>query len=410
MNSIAPCIAPHIAPSGGAPSGFGVYVHWPFCASKCPYCDFNSHVRRRVDEPAFRDALLAEVAHMAALTPERRVESVFFGGGTPSLMAPATVAAVLDAIARRWPLADEVEVTLEANPSSVEIGRLAGFAAAGIDRLSLGVQALDDAALAALGRRHSAACALAAIGAGAAAFPRLSFDLIYARPNQTVAAWEAELGRALALAEGHISLYQLTIEAGTRFHTLARRGALALPCEDRQAELWQATQAATTAAGLPAYEVSNHARPGQECRHNLLYWRSGEWVGIGPGACGRLNPAPGVAVERRQIAAPEAWAAAVARRGHGTEAVHEVRGRERLAEVLAMGLRLTRGLDEADLVRAGGCGWDALAATGGFDAMIAAGFLERRGKRVRASPAGRPVLNAVLRQLLGEEAAPPVAS
>ncbi len=382
------------------PPGFGVYVHWPFCRSKCPYCDFNSHVRRSIDEAAFREALLAETAHMAALAPGRRVASVFFGGGTPSLMAPGTVAAVLDAIARGWPLADDPEITLEANPGSADAARLAAFAAAGVNRLSLGVQALDDAALAALGRRHSAARALDAIAAGAAVFPRLSFDLIYARPGQTAAAWEAELARALALAKGHLSLYQLTIEPGTRFHALARRGALALPCEDEQAAMWEATQAAAAAAGLPAYEVSNHARPGQESRHNGIYWRSGEWVGIGPGACGRLNPAPGVCVERRQIAAPEAWAACVAKRGHGTASVRDVRGRERLAEVLAMGLRLTRGLDEADLRRAAASDWDAVAALGGLDAMVAAGFLERRGSLVRASPAGRALLNPVLRQLL----------
>ncbi len=381
--------------------GFGVYVHWPFCRSRCPYCDFNSHVREAVDEAAWRGALVRETAHMAAVAPGRPVASVYFGGGTPSLMAPATVAAVLDAVARGWTVADDAEVTLEANPSSAEAGRFAGYRAAGVNRLSLGVQALDDGALRALGRRHDAAGARAALGLARRAFPRVSFDLIYARMGQTPAAWERELSEALDFGTGHLSLYQLAIEPGTRFHVLARRGALDLPAEDGQAAMYELTQALTEAAGLPAYEVSSHARPGFESRHNLTYWRSGEWVGVGPGAHGRLNRAGGVSVQRRQERAPETWLAAVSRRGHGGAAAETVAGGDRIAEVLMMGLRLKDGLGGADLARACGPGWEARIDAAGLDVLAAEGFLERLGDGgLRATARGWPVLNAVLARLL----------
>ncbi|MEX2649102.1 MAG: radical SAM family heme chaperone HemW, partial [Alphaproteobacteria bacterium] len=269
---------------------FGIYVHWPFCRSKCPYCDFNSHVRESIDEARWREGLLAELDHAAgAEAPGRTVGSVFFGGGTPSLMAPATVGAVLDRIAARFTVAADVEVTLEANPTSVEAANFAGYRAAGVNRASIGVQALDDVALVFLGRRHAAAEAIEAVGRAVASFPSASLDLIYARPGQTPAAWRAELGRALALGTEHVSAYQLTIEPGTRFHTLARLGELAAPDEDTATALWDVTQEVLERAGMPAYEVSNHARGGRECRHNLVYWRAGDWIGVGPGAHGRVG-------------------------------------------------------------------------------------------------------------------------
>ncbi|HJS32275.1 MAG TPA: radical SAM family heme chaperone HemW, partial [Alphaproteobacteria bacterium] len=266
-----------------------IYVHWPFCRSKCPYCDFNSHVRESVDDTRWRGALLTELDHFAASTGGRTVRSVFFGGGTPSLMAPQIVAAVIDCVARKWRVADDVEITLEANPNSAEQSRFAAFRAAGVNRLSLGVQALDDADLGALGRGHSAAEAQAAIARAAAVFDRYSFDLIYARPRQSRAAWETELRRAVALAGDHMSVYQLTIEPGTAFAARHARGELVVPDEDAAAALYEATQAILDDAGLAAYEVSNHARAGAECRHNLAYWRYEDYIGVGPGAHGRLK-------------------------------------------------------------------------------------------------------------------------
>ncbi len=392
--------APASSDAGSDP-GFGVYVHWPFCQSKCPYCDFNSHVRETIDEARWRAALTAEIAHMAQVAPGRTVTSIFFGGGTPSLMDPATVGAALDAIAAHWPLAGDAEVTLEANPGSVEAGRFAGYRAAGVGRVSLGVQALDDTALKALGRRHDHAEALAAIAIAREHFPRMSFDLIYARPHQSPADWEAELSRALAYGTDHLSLYQLTIEPGTAFHTLHRRGDLVVPCEDDQAAMYEATQAMTAEAGLPPYEVSNHARPGQESRHNVLYWRSGEWVGIGPGAHGRLNAPGGISIARRQEKAPETWLGAVVSQGHGTAETVEIGGEERVAEVLMMGLRLVEGLRESDVLRATGRELDHVVPAARLAPLFAGGLLVREPGRLRATAAGRQVLNGVLDRLLG---------
>ena len=300
--------------------GFGVYVHWPFCLAKCPYCDFNSHVSRSVDQAAWAAALVAEAAHMRRLTGPRPADSVFFGGGTPSLMQPETVGAVLAAIDRLWGLAADAEITLEANPTSVEAGRFAGYAAAGVNRVSLGVQALDDRALRALGRRHSAAEARAAFEIARARFARVSFDLIYARTGQTPAAWQAELGRALDMAVDHLSLYQLTIEPGTRFGELFERGRLHVPADDAAADMYAITQALTEAAGLPAYEVSNHARPGAESRHNLVYWRYGDYAGIGPGAHGRISAADGGRRATETVRDPAAWLARSAAEGHAIAA------------------------------------------------------------------------------------------
>ncbi len=391
--------AAHIAVRQTDDIGFGIYVHWPFCLQKCPYCDFNSHVREGVDEARWRAALLTEIDHAAGEAPDRTVTSVFFGGGTPSLMGPATVAALIERLAERWPLDPDVEITLEANPTSVEARRFAGYRAAGVNRVSLGVQSLDDAALRFLGRGHSAAEARTAVATAHAHFERVSFDLIYARPGQTTAAWRAELGEALGLAGEHLSLYQLTIEPGTRFHNLARRGLLAVPDGDAAAALYDTTQEAMDAAGLPAYEISNHARPGAASRHNLTYWRSGDYVGIGPGAHGRVTDR-GAALAVRRIRSPERWLAAVERGGVGTEECIAVAPDDRVAEVLMMGLRLTEGVP-ADRFRArtGRAIGEALEPAR-LAPLIEGGLLECDAAGLRATAAGRRVLDAVLGALL----------
>lgn len=366
-----------------------LYVHWPFCVSKCPYCDFNSHVRAAVDQAAWRAALLADLAHEARLLPGRRVTSVFFGGGTPSLMPPDTVAAVLAAADAAWGLDRGVEITLEANPSSVEAARFADLAAAGVNRVSLGLQALDDAALRFLGRAHDVGEGLAALDIAAGVFARVSFDLIYARPGQSPAAWEAELARALSFGAGHMSLYQLTIEPGTRFATEAAAGRLALPDGDAAADLYELTGAMTAAAGLPAYEISNHARPGEESRHNLAYWRYRDYAGIGPGAHGRRL---GMATQRRRK--PENWLAAVTRNGHGIEREDALSLAIRAQEALLMGLRLAEGVEVAAIERLGGRPIAALvdlAAVARLDGMI-----EHAGGRLRVLPAGMLLLDAIL--------------
>jgi len=283
----------------------GVYVHWPFCKSKCPYCDFNSHVREGIDQERWRKALLTELEHAAREAPGRQVETMFFGGGTPSLMDPATVAVLIERVKDLWDVARDLEITLEANPTSVEAGRFAALAQAGVNRLSLGVQSLEDAALHFLGREHSADQALAAIDTARRHFARYSFDLIYARPGQTVTCWADELERALALAGEHLSLYQLTLESGTRSFTVHARGTFAMPGEEQAAEMFEFTQARLAAAGLPAYEVSNHARPGAACRHNLIYWRYQDYVGVGPGAHGRFAEINAKRATRR-MSGPEA--------------------------------------------------------------------------------------------------------
>jgi oxygen-independent coproporphyrinogen-3 oxidase len=370
---------------------FAVYIHWPFCRSKCPYCDFNSHVRETIDEAGWRDALLSELDHWASETAGREVASIFFGGGTPSLMSPGTVGALLDRAASRWRLAADVEITLEANPTSVEAGKFAGFRAAGVNRVSLGVQALDDAALKALGRRHDAAEAVHAVELARRHFPRWSFDLIYARPGQKAPAWERELDRALALAGDHLSLYQLTIEPGTAFAAAHARGELVLPEEEDAAALYELTQAKLAAAGLPAYEVSNHARPGGECRHNLVYWRHQDYAGIGPGAHGRLTRDDRT-VATRQLRAPETWLAAVARDGHGTQERIPLSPRETAEETLMMGLRLDEGVGR-EAVR------DAIDESRVPD-LVEGGFLVDDPGRLRTTQAGRQRLNAVLGALL----------
>jgi putative oxygen-independent coproporphyrinogen III oxidase len=380
---------------GDSEPAFGVYVHWPFCRSKCPYCDFNSHVSHRpIDQARFARALAAEIAAMAARAPGRTVSSVFFGGGTPSLMEPATVAAILDAIARHWHVSGDPEVTLEANPTSVEAERFAGFRAAGVNRVSLGVQALDDAALAALGRTHTADEALAAVAIARRHFERYSFDLIYARPGQTPADWQAELTRAISEAGTHLSLYQLTIEPETPFAALHAGGKLTVPGDDLARDLYDVTQEVCDSAGLPAYEISNHARPGDECRHNLVYWRYHEYAGIGPGAHGRLvveGVRHATAAERR----PESWLGLVEAQGHGLTADEPLTGLQQADEFLLMGLRLSEGID---LGR-----FEQLARAPLPAEQVAHlewhGLVQTSEGRLRVTPAGFPVLNAIVAKL-----------
>jgi oxygen-independent coproporphyrinogen-3 oxidase len=375
---------------------FGVYVHWPFCLSKCPYCDFNSHVRQAaIDQPRFVAAFAAEVAATAARVPGRTVSSIFFGGGTPSLMQPETVGAILDAIARHWTVAPDVEVTLEANPTSVEATRFRGYRAAGVNRVSLGVQSLDDAVLRQLGRLHTAREALEAVAVARANFERYSFDLIYARPGQTVAAWRAELARALDEAAEHLSLYALTIEPETPFAALHAAGKLKLPDDELGRELYDATLDQCAAAGLPAYEVSNHARPGAECRHNLVYWRYGEYAGIGPGAHGRLvveGTRRATATEKR----PEAWLMRVEALGHGVTVDDALSRDEQADEFLLMGLRLAEGIDPARYAALAGRPLDAARIA----ALTGHGFVETTSEgRLRVTRSGFPVLDAVVADL-----------
>jgi putative oxygen-independent coproporphyrinogen III oxidase len=376
--------------------GFGVYLHWPFCAAKCPYCDFNSHVRHQPpDQERFAAAFRRELEHFRARTGPREVTSIFLGGGTPSLMDPDTVGALLETVADLWTVPDGIEITLEANPSSVEAGRFRGYRAAGVNRVSMGVQALNDADLRFLGRLHNVAEAKVAIELAREIFPRLSFDLIYARPGQTMKAWEDELAQAIDLAADHLSLYQLTIEEGTRFHALHAAGKFVMPDADLSADLYAVTQEVTAARGLPAYEISNHARPGAESRHNLVYWRYGEYVGAGPGAHGRFLDG-----DRRLVTftekMPETWANLVEASGHGVIGGERLNRSEEADELLMMGLRLTEGID---LVR-----YEAMSGRPLSSRRIAVlqdeGLVEPIGNsRLRATPTGMIVLDALVADL-----------
>ena len=377
-------------------AAFGVYVHWPFCLSKCPYCDFNSHVRHAaIDEDRFARAFAREIETTAARVPGRQVSSIFLGGGTPSLMRPETVGAVLDAIAKHWRLDDGVEVTLEANPTSVEAARFAGYRAAGVNRVSLGVQALDDASLKQLGRLHSVREALDAVAIARKAFERYSFDLIYARPDQTADMWAAELQLAIKEAAEHLSLYQLTIEEGTPFFGLYAAGKLKTPNEATARALYDVTQEVCAHHGLPAYEISNHARKGAECRHNLVYWRGEEYAGIGPGAHGRLDidgSRHATMAEKR----PEAWLMRVEANGHGVITNDVLNSAERADEFLLMGLRLVEGIDPGR--------YAALAGRPLNPRRIA--LLREEGAivvdgdgRLRVTQAGFPLLDAVVADL-----------
>ena len=382
--------------SGAEDEKFGVYIHWPFCLSKCPYCDFNSHVRHAgVDEARFARAFAAEIATTAARVPGRTVSSIFFGGGTPSLMQPSTIATVLDAIAQHWSVADDAEVTLEANPTSVEATRFRGYRTAGVNRVSLGVQALDDRALAELGRLHSAREALDAVAVARSVFGRYSFDLIYARPGQTPQQWASELARALAEAGEHLSLYQLTIEPDTPFAALHAAGKLKTPDEDIARALYDTTQDVCAAHGLPAYEISNHARAGGECRHNLIYWRAHEYAGVGPGAHGRLDvdgERHATATEKR----PESWLMRVEARGHGLVSDDVLTRQERCDEFLLMGLRLAEGVDLARYAELAGRALDPVRIA----TLHEHGLIETTPEgRLRVTLPGFPVLDAVVADL-----------
>jgi len=376
--------------------GFGVYIHWPFCAAKCPYCDFNSHVRHQpVDQARFAAAFEREMATMRARTGARTVDSIFLGGGTPSLMEPETVGAVVDSVARHWSVPSGIEITLEANPSSVEAARFRGYRAAGVNRVSLGVQALNDADLRFLGRLHDVEGALHAIGLAREIFPRLSFDLIYARPHQTLDQWAAELDRAIGHAADHLSLYQLTIEDGTRFQLLHEAGKFTMPEPDHAADLYGLTQEVTAARGLPAYEISNHARRGAESRHNLIYWRYGEYVGIGPGAHGRFMEG-GQRIVTFTEKLPEAWLERVERDGHGITGGERLTRDEEADEFLLMGLRLAEGIDLAR--------YESLSGRSLSSKRIAVLQEERLvapvgNSRLRATADGMIVLDAVVADL-----------
>jgi putative oxygen-independent coproporphyrinogen III oxidase len=374
---------------------FGVYVHWPFCLAKCPYCDFNSHVRRGgVDQGNFVAAYLEELGHFASLAPGRIVSSIFFGGGTPSLMAPETVGAILDRIAALWPIETGAEITLEANPTSVEAGRFAGYRAAGVNRVSVGVQSLDDASLKSLGRKHTSEEALAALAIANRNFERVSFDLIYARQGQALSAWREELARALTHAQDHLSLYQLTIEEGTPFAALQAAGALRVPGGAKAEAFYLLTQELCDAAGLPSYEVSNHARPGAESRHNLLYWRGHDYAGVGPGAHSRMTQ-DGVKHAIAIRKSPEAWLDAVATSGHGIEQDEALTPQNSADEYLLMGLRLAEGIDEKRLAAIDGRKLDEAR----LQYLQAKGLVRRSSNRVQATDKGRLVLDRLIVEL-----------
>ena len=363
-----------------------LYVHWPFCVSKCPYCDFNSHVRESVDQARWRTALLTDLSHEAEVGPRRPLTSIFFGGGTPSLMPPETVAAIIEAAERHWGFAPDIEITLEANPSSVEAARFAGLAAAGVNRVSLGLQALEDEALRFLGRAHDVAEGLGALDTAQKNFSRVSFDLIYALPGQSQAEWEKTLARALGFGTGHLSLYQLTIEPGTRFAAMAARGELTPTDPDHAADLFEATRAMTIMAGLPAYEISNHARPGEESRHNLTYWRYGDYLGVGPGAHGRRE---GIATARARK--PENWLARIDRDAQGIELEEALSPDTQQRESLVMGLRLAEGLPRART--------DPAVDQRAVEQLSAMGLVEQTSDRLRVTPPGMLLLDAILAEV-----------
>lgn len=385
---------------------FGLYIHWPYCLSKCPYCDFNSHVAERIDHQTWRRALLTELDHYAARTPGRILTSIFFGGGTPSLMDPDTTAALIERARQHWPTANDIEITLEANPGAVDRDKFQAFRDAGINRVSLGVQALDEEALVFLGRRHDRTEALRAIESAATLFSRFSFDLIYARPGQTPAEWRDELRRALPLASaGHLSLYQLTIEEGTRFYLDHAAGRFHIPDDDLAIALWDVTQEEMNRAGMPAYEVSNHARPGEESRHNLLYWRGGEYVGIGPGAHGRIFE-NGIDYATRQHRAPEIWLKETLTHGHATRTNDPISRRDRAIERVMMGLRLRDGIDPTQFETLGGIALRDVLDGDMLELLIREELIAadslHGGAPLRVTAKGMPVLNAVIAELVAD--------
>lgn len=378
-----------------------LYIHWPFCVSKCPYCDFNSHVRDTVDQQAWAAALLADLAHEARLTEGRKLGSIFFGGGTPSLMPPATAAALISAAEAHWGFANDIEITLEANPSSVEAARFAELSASGVNRVSLGLQALDDEILGFLGRAHRVDESLAALETAQCHFERVSIDLIYARPNQTADQWQGELARAIGFGTTHMSLYQLTIEAGTRFATDVAKQQWQPLDDDLAADLYVMTQEMTASAGLPAYEISNHAAPGHESRHNLAYWRYQDYAGVGPGAHGRRG---GMATMRHKK--PENFLSAVARNDHGLKSEDALDRETQAMEALLMGLRLGEGVDISALSARFSIDSGDLLDWKAVDKLETLGFVHRAGRHVSVTSKGFPLLDAILPQIVAIEPAP----
>jgi len=386
-------------------AGFGLYIHWPFCRSKCPYCDFNSHVEGTVDHARWQKALLAELDHVADSVGPRALTSIFFGGGTPSLMTPQTVEALIERATQRFGADPAIEITLEANPTSAESERLADFKQAGVNRLSLGIQALDDQALQFLGREHSAREALFAVDQAARLFPRFSFDLIYARPGQSLDAWSIELEKTLDHVGGHLSVYQLTIEPGTRFFNLHEHGELILPEDDLQADMFDLTREKLSAAGLPAYEISNHAAVGEACRHNLVYWQSGDYAGIGPGAHGRLTIA-GQRLATQTLRMPRAWLERVEADGHGEREREPVRADEQVVEMLLMGLRLENGIDIQRLEQRSQRPLRQTLNTEAIDQFVNEGWLSIDDHRLRATADGLTRLNTLINNLLAPSPSP----
>jgi oxygen-independent coproporphyrinogen-3 oxidase len=376
-----------------------IYIHWPFCASKCPYCDFNSHVAATIDHDAWARAYLREIDHYAELMPGRQVTSVFFGGGTPSLMKPEAVELILSHIQKKWHISNQIEMTLEANPTSIEIDKFQAFKSAGVNRVSVGVQALKDEDLKFLGRAHSAEDARRAIEIAQSVFDRSSFDLMYARPGQTVSGWIHELQDALNIMAGHVSLYQLTIESGTPFFTSYARGEFTIPDSDLAADLYEATQDVMGASGRPAYEISNHAKPGEESRHNLSYWLYQDYVGIGPGAHGRLT-LDGIKHATRAHRAPDIWLGRVHEQGHGAHPFEPISREGRFAEALMMGLRLTQGVELSRLTEEGGKSWQDKISTDKITSLIEEGLILSPQTHLQATQKGRACLNAVLSYLL----------
>lgn len=378
---------------------FGIYIHWPFCLSKCPYCDFNSHVHDSIDHDRWLESYLKEIDHAASLTPDRIVETVFFGGGTPSLMKPDTVAAIIEKIRKTWPQANDVEITLEANPTSVEADKFRAFKEAGINRVSLGIQSLRADDLKFLGRTHDIAQAKQAIELAASTFDRFSFDLIYARPNQTAAMWQDELNEALDLAVGHLSLYQLTIEQGTPFYVQYQRGEFRIPDQELAADLYDITQETLEVRGLPAYEVSNHAREGEASRHNLIYWRYGDYAGIGPGAHGRLTLPKGK-IATRAHRAPDIWLDQVAKQGHGWHTPEPINRQQRVLEAMMMGLRLQEGVPLQRLKDEYNGDPFEVIDRNKLKTLIAEGLMTDEKETLRTTPQGIKKLNGVLGYLL----------
>ena len=375
-----------------------LYIHWPFCLAKCPYCDFNSHVRESVDVALWQDALLADMRHEAAMVGGETLSSIFFGGGTPSLMPPALVSALLDEAQKLWGFAENIEITLEANPSTVEASKFADLASAGVNRSSLGLQALDNATLRFLGRMHDAQEGLNALETAQSVFERVSFDLIYARPGHTLEAWRDELTKALSYGTSHLSLYQLTIEPGTRFESMVRRGEFTPLDDDEAADLFAMTQERTAEAGLPAYEISNHAKPGEESRHNLTYWRYQDYAGIGPGAHGRRG---GFATTRHKK--PENWLSAVGRNAHGLKEERALSACEQVSEALLMGLRLGEGVDLAALAQRSGIAAKAMVDWTAFERLAGHHLLWREGQTIGVTAHGIGVLDALLGEIVADD-------